>query len=223
MWPCDWCVPVFSVLRENVEWALFSTPMLFFMLWVRYQEWLQCSQDCVDQTRLSGMTEWRRNWGPGKSLFNGISLEQHFRLFLDKVGRFILKTMFCPLAKTLNPWVLFYSRLKIEASQSWEPSTTETHRGPAPGLFFLVCFSLFWLKVFYFSHGDDHVPSPSRCILMVSQHLPPLVSLMNHVDVINKSFSVSQSSMPKICHLFLFCVIFMCSLKIKVIVSLYKE
>lgn len=32
-----------------------------------------------------------------------LSLEQHFRLFLDKVGRFILKTMFCPLAKTLNP------------------------------------------------------------------------------------------------------------------------
>lgn len=142
-------------------------------------------------------------------------------------NRFVIKTVFVLQLKHLTLYYtefFFYSKLKIELSQSREHATIETHRDPALSLFSLVCFSLFWWKVFYFSHRDDHVPSPSRCTLMASEHLTsPLVSLMNRTDATNESLSVSQISVPKICHLFSFCVIFMCSLKIKVIVSLYKE
>lgn len=108
MWPSD-CL-------QHTEWESWVSHVFHILVslpvcGIPEDPWPRLN--CVYGTKPPGMAKLlRRNWGPGKSLFNGSFPWDHFRLFFvagggEGGGRkkrkdLSLKQIYCPLVTSLN-------------------------------------------------------------------------------------------------------------------------
>lgn len=213
IWSCDYLLRhisglclhwnvAFSIPNGKAELAMSSTS-LFRFLCVEYQKWPWPRLNCVDGTKLPGMAKLlRRNWGPGKSLFNGSFPGDHFRLFFvrgygggrKKRKDLSLKQIYCPLVTSLNlslHWNLFFLILTWRWTLARHENTSPLGYRPRLSLLFLVSFD-FGVRSFTLLMDMIMSWNPSKLYKWFHCIWIFLFSWINHTDVTNESCSVSQ-------------------------------
>lgn len=206
---------VFSIPNGKAEWAMSSTSWFRFLC-VEYQKSRDPDSIVYMEPQPPGMAKLlRRNWRPGKSLFNGSFPWDHFRLFFvaggGEGGRrkkrkdLSLKQIYCPLVTSLNLFFLILTWRWILARHENAPPLGYR---PRQSLFFLVSFdfgvrSFTLLMEMIMSWNLSKLYKWFHCIWVF------LFSWINHTDVTNESYSVSQMG----CGSFSFCTIINAVLK----------